>query len=136
MIRKPYNLLVVDDMEDICELISDIDEFKDQFSVQTCTNVDEALTIINSEDIRIIISDFHMPGLSGADLLRKAHELRNGIRVIMITGDLSLNTTIDCFLDGAIALIHKPFKPEDITTALQSSIERLDYWYETLQNAN
>jgi DNA-binding NtrC family response regulator len=130
MITTPYKILVVDDQPEICELIKDIleDHYGDTVHIQTTDNVDRGVQIIQNEDIRLILCDFHLPGGDGDTLLRAAQQLRSGIRFIMLTGDVSFETVMASFLEGAVSIIEKPFKPEQLIASVNICIKRLQYW--------
>lgn len=130
MISTPYKILVVDDEKEICEIIQDNLELEygELIDVQSCYSVEEALLIIEKEDVRIILCDFHLPGSDGDSLLKKAQGMSSGIRFIMLTGDVNFQTVMSSFLDGAVSIISKPFTPEDLINAVNICIKRLQYW--------
>lgn len=130
MISTPYKILVVDDEPAICEIIQDIleSEYKELVDIQCCHSTEKALAIIEKEDVRIILCDFHLPGGDGDTLLKKSLGMSSGIRFIMLTGDVSFQTVMSSFLDGAVSIISKPFTPEDLITPVNICIKRLQYW--------
>ena len=130
MLTPPYKILIVDDEPEICELIKDIleSEFGDLLSIQTCTNLSKAFYILDKEDIRIILSDFYLKGETGDTLLQKAQAMHNGIRFIMLTGDINFQNVFSSFLDGAVSIVTKPFKPEELIDAITICLRRLEYW--------
>jgi len=130
MITTPFKILVVDDQPEVCELVKDIleDHYGKLISVQTTNNVTRGVEIIQKEDIRLILCDFHLPGDDGDALLRTAQQLRSGIRFIMLTGDVSFETVMTSFLEGAVSIVEKPFNAEQLIDAVNICIKRLQYW--------
>lgn len=130
MINPPYKILVVDDQAEICELVKDIleDHYGELVSVQTTDRVARGVEIIKNEDIRLILCDFHLPGEDGDVLLRTAQQLRSGIRFIMLTGDVSFETVMNSFLEGAVSIVEKPFTAEELIQSVNICIKRMKYW--------
>jgi DNA-binding response OmpR family regulator len=63
-------LLIVDDQPEILETIEDIlENFLEEFEIDTAPSVDDALALIDANTYKIICTDFLMPGKSGVDLI-------------------------------------------------------------------
>ena len=57
------------------------------FAVQKATSGDQALELIaNDPQIEVLVTDFAMPGLSGADLITQAMQVRPDLKTLVITG--------------------------------------------------
>lgn len=72
--------------------------------------------------MHLIISDVHMPGLLGPELL--AHLRRSGVdaHVLFISGDLEVDT-VDRALDVPDAsFLPKPFTAEELFTAVSANL--------------
>jgi FixJ family two-component response regulator len=67
-----------------------------------------------------IITDIHMPGLSGIDLKRKLDADQCTVPVIMITARLEQRLQRNAIASGAFCLLLKPFKMD----ALLDCVER------------
>ena len=130
MLSRPYKLLVVDDDEDACEVISDM--IKACFDSSVLTVVTEASSIkarklLEKGDIKILVTDMNMPYLSGYDLLGDALAYP-GCSVIVFTGDMSLSVSLSCFQDGACSILSKPVCSEKMEQVIQGIVARLDDW--------
>jgi putative two-component system response regulator len=81
---------------------------------------DEAIEILkNYDNIRLIISDLNMPGLSGINLIKaykSLHKLR--LYIVVVSGISNRNTLIKCLDAGAMDYIIKPYHPEQIFARL------------------
>ena len=84
-------LLLVDDQEEIIEAIAELLELDyDEALIHTANSGAEALIKLSEVKYDVICTDFNMPGMSGAELLR---EVKNGEGLnintdfIIITGD-------------------------------------------------
>lgn len=110
---KP-NILLVDDNEEILEfLITDLGE---KYSVFTAHNGKEALDILGTESIQLIVSDIMMPGMDGFELCKaiKSDFHNSHIPVVLLTAKNTLQSKIEGLELGADAYIDKPFSPEHL----------------------
>ncbi|MCI5144280.1 MAG: response regulator [Candidatus Electrothrix sp. AR3] len=79
-------VLLVDDDEVIHELIdSTLSKYSDIFEMVHAFNIQEALTLLEKQDISLIVTDLVMPGGDGFQLLSHIHEKYSDIPCIVIT---------------------------------------------------
>jgi CheY-like chemotaxis protein len=79
-----YSILVVDDVVEIRELICDF--LKDHYRVVLhASSGHEALEVLKSSKVAMIISDINMPGMKGFDLLKEVKRLYPHIKRILMT---------------------------------------------------
>jgi len=85
---EEINLLLVDDELDFLEQAKSIlKEKDDRFVIETSTSVEEALDIIENENIDAVVSDYRMPEKDGIEFLRILRkEKENKIPFILFTG--------------------------------------------------
>jgi len=113
-----YNILVVDD--EVSNLNALRRALRSEYNVFTATNSQDALTIMEQNDIALIIADHRMPGMTGVELLEKTlQRYPNTIRVILTS------YTDEKLLIDAINMVHahgyltKPWEPEEITSIVK-----------------
>ncbi len=120
-------ILVVDDEEYICDLVSkSLSRFG--YLVDTADNYDSAVERLANTSYDIVITDKNMPGTNG--------ESENGIRllkyvkrhfpsteVIIMTGYASIETAIEAMKSGAFDYITKPFMLDDLKEKVTRIIE-------------
>lgn len=135
MLTKPYNLLIIDDEEEVCELLSEIleREFQGELAIQWTSSSIEAESIMELESIQLVITDMNMPGSSGYDIVKKSLLSNKSTGVIVFTGNTSLATCLTCFRDGAFALLTKPLNVDRLVEVVRAEISRLDNWYHLFQ---
>jgi len=105
-------LLIIDDQEDILHFLDEI--LSETYEVRTALNATDALQVLQTEVIHLIISDVMMPGMDGfalCDLLKKNIDYCH-IPVILLTAKNSFRSKIEGLEIGADAYIGKPFSPE------------------------
>lgn len=111
---RPGTVLVIDDTEDARDmLLSYLDPF---YQVETRDSAEEGLVYLrrNPDQVKLIIIDNIMPGMSGIDFLRfcqNDNDLRSIPKVMITTSD-SVGDQLAAFDAGAYDYITKPFVRE------------------------
>ena len=130
MAGKKHNLLFVDDEEDIISAL--YDTFADEYNIFKTTDPQEALGIVEQEDIALVISDQRMPDMTGSELLAEIHQARPETIRVLLTGYADINAAIDAINKGAIhKYVEKPWDDEallemvaNLVAVYESSIEK------------
>ncbi len=101
-------VLVVDDVSDVLVTVAAF-LTSAGFVVVTAADGDTALRLIATDKlIGILVTDFVMPGLSGADLIAQAMQLRPDLRALLITGYPNADGLAN--LPPGVAILAKPFR--------------------------
>jgi DNA-binding NtrC family response regulator len=74
----------------------------------------------------LILLDLVMPGMDGMEALRRIRLRDPEARVVMITGDYSVESAIKAIQAGAADYIGKPISPEKICKIVQETREQVD----------
>jgi DNA-binding NtrC family response regulator len=119
------SILIVDDEVGPRESLRMI--LKPIYEIYTAANGDEALQVIQSENIDLVTLDLRMPGLSGIEVLREIKKIRADVEVIVITGYGTLTNAQEAIRYGAGDFISKPFNVADIIAIISKSFERRNY---------
>lgn len=116
------SVLYVDDESN--NLIAFQAGFRRLYNIYTANTVAEGLSILNENDIHVIIADQRMPRTTGVEffnLIRKAHP--DPIR-ILLTGYSDIEAIIDAINKGEIyRYIKKPWDEMELTTAIRNGYE-------------
>jgi len=99
-------VLVVDDEEQLLVLFKNILELEN-FNVLTAVSCDEALMLLNTNKVDIILSDIRMPVHDGLYLFSKVKEMQLEVDFYMISGDSEISQDEIKKL-GVIDLFKKP----------------------------
>jgi len=105
-------ILAVDDMPENRELISRLLS-RAGHTVISAESGEEALELLETRGVDVVLLDLMMPGIGGAEVLRKMKE-HEGLRatpVIMISGRQDMDQIITCIQAGADDYLLKPFNP-------------------------
>ena len=117
-----FNILIVDDSNAMRSVIRKIISMSG-FRVDGCFeagNGREALSVLSSNWVDVILSDINMPEMNGLEFLEtvRSHDLYHHIPVIMVSTEGSTERIQEAFENGARGFIKKPFLPEDIRKVL------------------
>ena len=79
------------------------------------------MTVLNGNgDCDLLITDYAMPNMSGAELVREARKLKPGLKSMIITGYAD-NDTLAANLDNT-AVLAKPFSLEKLAEAISAVV--------------
>ena len=118
-------ILLVEDEEEVRNLVSDI-LHRFGYSVVAVQHPDEALAIASdpSRSIDLLLSDVVMPRMSGSEMAKRMATLRPGLRVLYMSGYTDEALGRHGVLDPSIALVHKPFAPEELMRKVREVLGR------------
>lgn len=122
--KKPEHILVVDDSPDTLEVVRR-NLTSAGYSVQTVSGVEDAIRILGSTPVDLVITDLRMPKISGLDLVRHVRENYADTEVIMITGFASVPGAVEAMQTGTQEYLAKPFTDDELLAAVKRSVERL-----------
>lgn len=93
--------------------------------LQTAPGGGEGLALLAQAPVDLIISDMRMPGMNGAEFLRRARELAPGAVRILLTGYADIGSTIEAVNEGEIyRYVSKPWNDESLLRTLREGLER------------
>jgi len=78
--------------------------------VLTARDASEAMGIVSSRPLDLVLSDVKMPGINGLELVRQVHEVDADLPCIVITGYGSPESSVDALRAGAFWYLEKPFE--------------------------
>ena len=102
-------ILIVDDEVTIRTGIATVLE-RQGMAVATAANGREALEILASRPVGIVLLDIKLPDLDGVELLRTIRREYPETEVIMITGYPAIQGAVECIKHGAMDYLVKPFR--------------------------
>lgn len=112
-------LLIVDDNADVRETIVQMVE-ADGHRVESVADGRTALAALSNRKPDLVLVDFAMPGLNGAELIARARETHPGLPCLLITGywdsDALATYGVDC------PILRKPFTHETLRDAMVTAL--------------
>ncbi len=106
--RASLGIVVVDDDPTICEGCGLILE-QDGYQVLTSGRADEALQLIARQKVAVAVLDLYMARMSGLELLKACLAANPETRVIIMTGNPTVASSIEALEQGAWDYLPKPF---------------------------
>jgi len=117
-------VLVVDDEQSIRDGSERILTRMD-FQVMTASRGEEALELLETDPVSIVLLDMKMPGIDGMEVLGRINEMDRGVLVIVITGFATVETAIEAMKRGAYDFIPKPFEPDQLRIVVNRARDKL-----------
>ena len=118
-------ILVVDDAVNTLEVLQR-NLTSQGYKVFIAQSVAEAVRILESTTIDLVITDYKMPKVSGLDLIKHVRENFKSTEIIMITGYASIEGAIHAVKTGAEEYLAKPFTDEELFSAVRRAIDKLN----------
>jgi two-component system, NtrC family, response regulator PilR len=123
-VKSAVTVLIVDDEQMMRMLLEKI-LVRDGYHVLTAEDGAEALTIMEKEQVSIVLSDIKMPRLDGFGLLKEIKSKYPKTGVVMMTAYGDSYTVKDALLLGADEYITKPFKSYEISLVVERAYWRI-----------
>ena len=117
------SILYVDDEEN--NLFSFKATFRIKYQVYTAISGEEALKILGSKEVQIIITDQRMPEMTGVQFLEKVLEKYPDPMRILLTGYADMGAVVDAVNKGKIFhYLAKPWNEEELTLTIERAYEK------------
>ena len=101
-----YSILITDDDRDCRETLREIME-PQGFRTILASCGEEALDIVQDEEVHLALLDMHMPTMTGLEVLRLLRQMRE-LPVILVTGDATASLIRQAQQARAYSVIPKP----------------------------
>ncbi len=122
----PYNILAVDDNDDILNLIEGLLIDEKQFNIIKATSGQKALEILEKTPVDIVILDLMMPEMDGMEVLNiiRNNPKTKDLKVIILTAKDSITDFSESLEKGVSLYLNKPFSYEKLKYSLDAVLEK------------
>ena len=130
-------ILIVDDEPDICSMISDI--LKDNgYLVETASSMLEAIKIIESSGITLLITDIWMNDneYEGIQLLEWSKEYNPITPVLIMSGHGTIEYAMNAAKNGAYDFLEKPFNSDRLLLLIERALQERDLKIKLMDSDN
>lgn len=118
-------IVCVDDDDSMLASVSRSLRREPGYEVRTTLNPHEALGWVAAEPVAVLVSDYEMPEMTGAQLTGQAKRIRPETVRILLTGRRSLDVAVDGINQGEIfRFLNKPFEDRVLRTAVAEAVQR------------
>src|SRR5262249_25373081 len=100
-------VLVVDDNVELAENVAEILSLRG-FQTVLATSAEQALPLALDEGVAVVITDFRLPGMNGAELVTRVRRQRSNVRTVVMSAYTDSSTTDAVRAAGAHAFVPKP----------------------------
>lgn len=115
-------ILVVDDDPIVCGSLTELLRFED-YQVDTASDGEAALALMETKPYNLIITDVSMPGLSGLDVLKRVKQEHPLAEVILTTAYGTVESAVQSIKLGAFNYLTKPIVDEEIRIMVSRCLE-------------
>jgi len=124
--NEQYQLLLVDDESAVLKSLTRCFR-KENYAISTCTQPLEALRMLDEKSYHLVISDFMMPKMNGAEFLTAVRSKHPNIIRIMLTGHADTQAVMTAINDGAVyKFILKPWNDDDLRVTVGLALEQYE----------
>ena len=120
-------ILIVDDDADIRDVLK-LTLSEENYEVLEAADGEEALKIINSKTLNLVLLDYKIPKMDGRAVCRvvKKDLLLRHLPIIMVTGKGDINDRVTGIDAGADDYVVKPFEPKELLARIRMVLRRTE----------
>jgi FixJ family two-component response regulator len=119
--REPVIAVIDDDESFRVALVEALSSLG--YGARAFASAEEFFAGDRTEPYDCVITDIHMPGMSGFDLKRRLLVHDSGMPVIMTTADPEPALEVRAAAIGAVCLLRKPFEADAMTDCLERALK-------------
>jgi FixJ family two-component response regulator len=119
-IKQNITIFLIEDDSSQRKSIESLLEFKGLI-VESFKNANDFLSYHDITRPSVLISDMRLPDLNGVELYKALTDRGEDIPIIFISGESSIQQSIDAMKQGAIEFLVKPFDINDLTNAIEKA---------------
>jgi diguanylate cyclase (GGDEF)-like protein len=118
-------ILLVDDDPDILDVL-EITLSEENYEILKAPNGEEALKIIKSKSLNLVLLDYNMPKMNGRQVCMEVKKdlLLSHLPIIMVTGKGDVNDRVGGLDAGADDYVVKPFEPKELLARIRMILRR------------
>jgi response regulator RpfG family c-di-GMP phosphodiesterase len=119
---QPAGVLIVDDDRHIRDILREL-FLSSGYDARVAANGKEGLEAFDADRPPLTVTDVHMPGMDGVELLKKARALDPDAAFLVLTGVANVQTAVESLKFGAFDFIMKPVHMDEILIAAERALQ-------------
>ena len=123
MTKKDFKILIADNDRLIQDVMRSLLS-KEGYVVVLASDGVDALKILKTENISLVIAALKMSGVNGIEILKYALRINPDTAVVILTTFVNLESTLEAVKEGAYDYLTKPFKAEEIAFLVEKAYKR------------
>src|SRR4029077_3056015 len=124
--RRPMkkHVLIVDDDPNMCAIL-EAELTKRAYLVTVSEPPEDAFTRVEKgeDDIDVVLTDFHMQGISGIELCARIVASSRDVPVVVMTAFGSMDSAVAAIRAGAYDYVTKPLDADDLAMTLDRGVK-------------
>jgi two-component system NtrC family response regulator len=123
MVKLKKKILVVDDDVELLSIMRLDLAFDSSFDIIACNDPFSALEKVITEDIALVLTDFHMPGMNGGELMENIRIKKPGMPVFLFSiyyDDAAIPQSVR---NQANAIVSKPIEHEKLKKLILDTVK-------------
>ena len=128
MLVDSPSLLITDDDDDFRETLRGVFEPRG-FRTLLAGNGEEALAIVHTQEVHLILLDVHMPKLTGLETLRLVKQFKALLPCILLSAELDEFIIEEARREHAFSVLAKPVTLRQLTGVVQQALEWAYDWH-------
>ncbi|MCX7948678.1 MAG: sigma-54 dependent transcriptional regulator [Treponemataceae bacterium] len=116
-------LLILDDDKNFIRILGRELEHEG-YEVQRASSGNQALEILENEDVDVLLLDLNIPGLHGLEVLKRIRLLDLSVEVIILTGHGTISSAVEAMKLGAYDFLTKPFEMDVLKAVIEKAYEK------------
>src|SRR5206468_5615190 len=114
---RSVNVLVIDDDPSIRKLLSELLQGRPEYRVLIAGSGQEAVRCFAEEKVDVVLTDIHMPGFTGLELMADMQKIKFKPEILVMTANATPENVETARRVGARSVILKPFDNLDVVEA-------------------
>jgi two-component system response regulator AtoC len=123
MSEQPATVLLVDDDPAVGKVLAAL-LTQDGIEARHALSGEEALRLLATLPIDVVVTDLRMPGMDGMQLLAELGKAYADVPVIMVTAHGNVPLAVEAMKAGAVDFVLKPFQRDEILYAVRKALVR------------
>jgi two-component system response regulator GlrR len=117
------SVLLVDDDESLLRLMA-IRLRGEGYAVQSAESGKDALRLLNTQNVDVVLSDLRMPGLDGLSLFEEIMSIGKDIPVILMTAHGTIQDAVEATQRGVFGFLTKPIDHDELRALLKKAVSQ------------
>ena len=120
-------ILIVDDDPTTCALTTTVLE-REGYRTRFCTSGKDALDVVASTPISLVLLDVVMPGMDGFEVCARLRAMEGGkkLPIILLTGRDDVDTRLEGIQSGVSEFLAKPVSRHELVARVRAQLHILD----------
>jgi PAS domain S-box-containing protein len=120
-----YTILIVEDDRGFTSLLKRLLRHRKDLTLITAHSGQQAIQCLNDNSIDLVLQDIGLPDMNGYQVMDHIHQKFPGILVIVITGEVTVESAVNALRRGAYDYLRKPFESTDLVNTVDNALVRI-----------